>query len=107
MGSTEETRAGKTPPAYVPGHGLLKDKVAVVTAAAGTGIGGACARRALEEGARVLLSDAHERRLGESVAELEKEFGSDSVAGTPCDVTKEDQVQNLRDTAEERFGPVD
>ena len=94
-------------PDYVPGHGLLAGKVAVVTAAAGTGIGGACGRRMLEEGAKVLLSDAHERRLGESVAALEKEFGADSVAGTPCDVTKEDQVQLLFSVAESRFGPVD
>jgi 3-oxoacyl-[acyl-carrier protein] reductase len=94
-------------PDYVPGHGLLTGKTAVVTAAAGTGIGGACARRMLEEGARVLLSDAHERRLGESVTALEKEFGPDNVAGVPCDVTKEDQVQRLFDTAEDRFGPTD
>jgi 3-oxoacyl-[acyl-carrier protein] reductase len=94
-------------PEYVPGHGLLAGKVAVVTAAAGTGIGGACARRMLEEGAKVLLSDAHERRLGESVTALEKEFGADSVSGTPCDVTREDQVQRLFAAAEERFGPID
>ncbi|MGH3171926.1 MAG: SDR family oxidoreductase [Trebonia sp.] len=94
-------------PDYVPGHGLLAGKVAVVTAAAGTGIGGACARRILEEGAKVLLSDAHERRLGESVTALEKEFGGDSVAGVPCDVTREEQVGNLFGTAEERFGPID
>ena len=50
-------------PAYVPGHGLLKGRTAVVTAAAGAGIGGATARRFLEEGARVLISDAHARRL--------------------------------------------
>jgi 3-oxoacyl-[acyl-carrier protein] reductase len=93
--------------AYVPGHGLLAGKTAVVTAAAGTGIGGATARRLLEEGARVLLSDAHERRLGESVTALEKEFGADNVSGVPCDVTKEDQVRSLFDKAEERFGPVD
>jgi len=99
MGSADTT------PAYVPGHGLLTGRTVVVTAAAGTGIGGACARRMLEEGARVLLSDAHERRLGESVAALEKEFAE--VAGTLCDVTKEDHVQRLFDTAEERFGPVD
>ena len=35
------------------GHDLLKDKVVVVTAAAGTGIGSATARRCLEEGATV------------------------------------------------------
>jgi 3-oxoacyl-[acyl-carrier protein] reductase len=94
-------------PDYVPGHGLLAGKVAVVTAAAGTGIGGACARRMLEEGAKVLVSDAHERRLGESAEALAKEFGDGVVFGVPCDVTQEDQVQRLFDTAEERFGPVD
>lgn len=94
-------------PPYVPGHDLLAGRTAVVTAAAGTGIGGATARRLLEEGARVLLSDAHERRLGESVAVLEKEFGADRVVGVPCDVTNEDQVQRLFSAAEDRFGPLD
>ncbi|MGI5157673.1 SDR family oxidoreductase [Microbispora sp. CA-102843] len=94
-------------PTYVTGHGLLRDRVAVVTAAAGTGIGGACARRMLEEGARVVVSDAHARRLGESLAVLEEEFGADAVTAVPCDVTSEEQVQRLFTAAEERFGPVD
>ena len=38
----------------------------VVTAAAGTGIGFAAAKRCAEEGAVVVISDAHERRLGEA-----------------------------------------
>lgn len=37
-------------PDYLPGHGLLTGRTAVVTAAAGAGIGGATARRFLEEG---------------------------------------------------------
>lgn len=94
-------------PGYVPGHGLLRDRTAVVTAAAGTGIGGACARRLLEEGARVMISDAHERRLGESLTALQKDFGADAVAATPCDVTSEEQVQRLFTAAEETFGPID
>ncbi len=94
-------------PTYVTGHGLLRDRVAVVTAAAGTGIGGACARRMLEEGARVVVSDAHERRLAESLAVLQEEFGADTVTAVPCDVTSEEQVQSLFTAAEERFGPVD
>lgn len=49
-----------TPP-YLPGHGLLVSRTAVVTAAAGAGIGGATARRFLEEGARVVIGDAHAR----------------------------------------------
>jgi 3-oxoacyl-[acyl-carrier protein] reductase len=46
-----------------PGRGLLAGKVVVVTAAAGTGIGGAVARRCLDEGASVAISDAHAGRL--------------------------------------------
>ena len=43
--------ATKTPPNYVESHNLLGEKVVVVTAAAGTGIGSAVARRCIEEGA--------------------------------------------------------
>ena len=51
-------------PPYVPAHGLLAGKTVLVTAAAGTGIGSSVAQRCLEEGARVLISDKHERRSG-------------------------------------------
>ncbi|MEV7339721.1 SDR family oxidoreductase [Streptomyces sp. NPDC093544] len=94
-------------PAYVPGHGLLKGRTAVITAAAGAGIGGATARRFLEEGARVLISDAHARRLKESTESLAAEFGAASVAALPCDVTDEDQVQALFDDALELHGGLD
>ncbi|WP_371550240.1 SDR family oxidoreductase [Streptomyces sp. NBC_00554] len=94
-------------PAYVSGHGLLKGRTAVITAAAGAGIGGATARRFLEEGARVLIGDAHARRLKESAEALAAEFGASSVASLPCDVTDEDQVQALLDTARELHGGLD
>ena len=98
---------GVESPAYVPGHGLLKGRTAVVTAAAGAGIGGATARRFLQEGARVLISDAHARRLKEYEAELAGEFGSESVAALPCDVTDEAQVQGLFDAAVAAHGRLD
>ncbi|MFC4050065.1 SDR family oxidoreductase [Actinomadura syzygii] len=94
-------------PRYVPGHGLLDGRTVVITAAAGAGIGGATARRCLEEGARVLLSDAHERRLAASALELAEEFGADRVAALACDVTSEEQVTALYALAVERFGRVD
>lgn len=94
-------------PAYVPGHGLLKGRTAVVTAAAGAGIGGATARRFLEEGARVLISDAHARRLEEHAARLAGEFGSESVTAVPCDVTDETQVRDLFETAAADHGRLD
>jgi 3-oxoacyl-[acyl-carrier protein] reductase len=94
-------------PSYVPGHGLLRGRTAVLTAAAGAGIGGATARRFLEEGARVLISDAHARRLKEHEGALAAEFGSAAVAAMPCDVTDEDQVRRLFDTAVEAHGRLD
>ena len=59
-------------PAYVEGHNLLRGKTVLITAAAGTGIGFAVAKRCLEEGAAICISDIHERRLGEAVEELAK-----------------------------------
>lgn len=40
----------------------LDNRVAIVTAAAGAGIGQAVARRFAEEGALVVVSDAHAKR---------------------------------------------
>ncbi|WP_155055265.1 SDR family oxidoreductase [Streptomyces blattellae] len=97
---------GVESPAYVPGHGLLKGRTAVITAAAGAGIGGATARRFLEEGARVLISDAHVRRLKEYEAELAGEFGS-AVAALPCDVIDDTQVSALFEAAIEKHGRLD
>ena len=87
-------------PPYVPPHGLLAGKRVVITAAAGTGIGSATARRCVEEGATVLVSDAHERRLAETAAEL-------GVASIPCDVTDEAAVQGLVDGAVAELGGID
>jgi len=101
------SRREQPAPAYVPGHALLADKVVVVTAAAGAGIGAAVVRRCLEEGARaVVLGDTHERRLKEAGAALADEFGADRVAAVACDVTDEDQVAALLDAAD-GFGGVD
>jgi 3-oxoacyl-[acyl-carrier protein] reductase len=94
-------------PSYVPGHGLLTGRTAVITAAAGAGIGGATARRFLEEGARIVIGDAHTRRLDETATALAKEFGADRVTGLTCDVTAEDEVAALFDLAEEHHGRLD
>ncbi len=95
-------------PAYVPPHGLLKGKTVLITAAAGGGIGFATARRCLEEGARALvISDIHERRLGEAVTALKKEFAQAEVHGKLANVTVEADVQALVEDAEDKTGGVD
>ncbi|GAA5169457.1 SDR family oxidoreductase [Pseudonocardia eucalypti] len=90
-----------------PGHDLLAGKVVVVTAAAGTGIGSATAERALAEGALVVVSDHHERRLAETAGRLGDTFGKDRVHALTCDVTVEEQVQALVDGAVAEFGRLD
>jgi 3-oxoacyl-[acyl-carrier protein] reductase len=91
------------PPA---GHGLLDGKVVVITAAAGTGIGSAAARRCLDEGAEVVISDQHARRLGETRDELAGVHG-DRVWALPCEVTDESAVAALIEGAVRRFGRID
>jgi len=95
------------PPVYPTPRGLLTGKTVVVTAAAGTGIGYAVAKRAAEEGARLLISDYHERRLGEAADRIAAETGTPRPATVLCDVTVEADVQRLRDAAYDTLGHVD
>lgn len=95
-----------TAPEPPPASGLLRGKTAVITAAAGSGIGSATARRMLDEGARVVISDHHERRLEATRAELAAASGAE-VRAVRCDVTDEAQVRLLLDTAVAEFGQLD
>src|SRR5260221_3878624 len=81
-------------------QGLLDGKTVLITAAAGAGIGLATAKRCAEEGARVFISDKHERRL----AATPKELGVPSI---PCDVTSEEGVQRMSDAAIAELGVLD
>ncbi|MEE9606941.1 MAG: SDR family oxidoreductase [Myxococcota bacterium] len=96
----------RTVPAYPPGRDVLAGKTVLVTAAAGTGIGFATARRCAEEGATVMISDLHERRLLESAAELEKLTGV-RPASQLCDVTREEEVRALVEAAVSALGRID
>ncbi|TMK89389.1 MAG: SDR family oxidoreductase [Actinobacteria bacterium] len=90
-----------TVPPYPESHGLLAGKTVLVTAAAGTGIGFATAKRCVEEGATVAIADKHERRLLESAERL------GGVAAVPCDVTVESDVQAMFDGVVDRLGRLD
>lgn len=94
------------PPAYPVGRNLLAGKSVLVTAAAGTGIGFATARRCLEEGARVFVSDLHERRLGEALERL-RAIRPDGVSAKLCDVTRESDVRALVAEAIRDLGRID
>jgi 3-oxoacyl-[acyl-carrier protein] reductase len=93
-------------PPYPPGRQLLAGKSVLVTAAAGTGIGFATARRCVEEGATVTISDLHERRLNEAADQLETLSGKRPPT-VLCDVTIEAQVQRMLAVAIAATGHLD
>ena len=67
-------------------------RVALVTAAAGVGIGAAVARRLAHDGLHVVVTDAHERRCREFAGVLTEEVGRE-VSAYHLDVTDHTQVQ--------------
>lgn len=85
---------------------MSERKVAVVTAAAGAGIGAAVARRLAGDGMEVVVTDAHERRCEEFAAALREEHGRGFLA-MPLDVTDENAVASVMNTVAERHGSVD
>jgi 3-oxoacyl-[acyl-carrier protein] reductase len=88
------------PPDYPPGRGLLAGKTVLVTAAAGSGIGFATAKRCVEEGARVAITDIHERRLQESAEQI----GAHAVL---ANVTSQDDVDRCFSDVIGEFGRLD
>ena len=83
--------------------GILGDRVAVVTGAAGV-IGAAIARAFVEAGVRVVLGDVRRDVLERLAAEL----GGASVAvAYGCDVTRPDEVRRLVRTAPDVYGRLD
>ncbi|CAB3735806.1 glucose 1-dehydrogenase [Paraburkholderia rhynchosiae] len=80
--------------------GRVSGKVAIVTGAA-RGMGAAHARRLIEEGAKVMLTDVLDAEGEETAASL-----GESARYLHHDVTKEDQWQRVVGETEEAFGPV-
>jgi 3-oxoacyl-[acyl-carrier protein] reductase len=85
---------------------LLENKVALITAGAGVGIGHAVAARFLEEGATVVITDAHAKRTEETAAELGEQFKRE-VLGIPVDVTQRDQIEGAVAKIHEKYGRID
>jgi NAD(P)-dependent dehydrogenase (short-subunit alcohol dehydrogenase family) len=83
---------------------MLQDKVAIITGA-GSGIGRATAIIMAREGAKVVVADISEHGGEETVA-LVRQVGGEALF-CRTDVTLEDQVRNLVDTAVRTFGRLD
>jgi rhamnulose-1-phosphate aldolase/alcohol dehydrogenase len=84
----------------------LSGKIAFVTGSAG-GIGKAIAKKMVQEGACIILSDNDADRLENAKAEFIKLFNKDVVAAALLDVTSKGDIQDALKTASLSFGGVD
>lgn len=92
-------------PAALAGvHGVLADKVAIVTGAA-SGIGFATARLFARQGASVALADVDAQGVENATATLTGE--GLEVLAVACDVSVEAQVEQLISATVQRFGGLD
>ncbi len=85
----------------------FEGRVALVTGAAGGGIGKATARRLLREGASVVVTDVHERRLTETLEEFVDLFGNDRVMARQMDAGDRAQIDDCLAEARHRLGVID
>ncbi|WP_022884408.1 3-oxoacyl-ACP reductase FabG [Glaciibacter superstes] len=83
--------------------GLLNGRTAVITGGA-QGLGYAVAEAFVREGANVVLGDLNAKGV---VTAAENLGVGPRAYGLPCDVTKEDNVDELISAAKDRFGSVD
>jgi NAD(P)-dependent dehydrogenase (short-subunit alcohol dehydrogenase family) len=81
--------------------------VALVTGAAGLGIGQATARRFAHGGARVVVTDIHERRTREVTKAMAEDFPDREIVGYPMDAGDPAAIDGVLEQVAERFGGVD
>lgn len=83
----------------------LEQKVAIITGAAGRGIGRAIAVAFVREGARLLLVDMNKQKLDQAVAEVGSNGGE--VFGLAADISQPAGAQSMVDAATGRYGRLD
>ncbi len=81
-------------------------KVALVTAAAGKGIGRATARRLAAGGAHVVVTDIHARRTAEVADAVAAEHPDVRVLGLPMDAGDRDQIDDVVRRVTDELGPI-
>jgi NAD(P)-dependent dehydrogenase (short-subunit alcohol dehydrogenase family) len=81
-------------------------RVALVTGAAGMGIGQACARRLAAGGATVVVTDSHERRTREVTDAIRAIHPKAVVVGHVLDVGRRDDIDRVVDAVGADLGPI-
>ncbi|HWW19790.1 MAG TPA: bifunctional rhamnulose-1-phosphate aldolase/short-chain dehydrogenase, partial [Steroidobacteraceae bacterium] len=90
----------------LPKPKALAGRVALITGGAG-GIGLATARRLLDEGACVVLTDIDQQALDEAMSQLHSQYGRDSGIGLPGDVTDETAIAAIFADTAWNYGGLD
>lgn len=84
----------------------FEGRVALVTGAAGMGIGQACARRLAAGGATVVVTDSHERRTGEVADAISADLPNTVVVGHVLDVGRRDDIDRVVEAVGNDLGPI-
>jgi 3-oxoacyl-[acyl-carrier protein] reductase len=84
----------------------FSNQVAIVTAAAGAGIGQATARALASEGAKVVVTDQHPKRTSEVADDISRTYGVQTL-GIVCDVVLKQQVFDMVRRVADTFGRID
>ncbi len=82
------------------------DRLALVTAAAGAGLGQAIARRLAARGDRVVVTDIHARRTQEVALAIARDHPGTTVVGYALDVGDRDRIDAVVDEVVAALGPV-
>src|SRR5947208_9982596 len=81
-------------------------RIALVTAAAGKGIGQAVSRRLAAGGATVVVTDIHEHRTTEVAAAIAADYPDATVVGHPMDAGDRDAIDRVVADVIRTLGPV-
>jgi NAD(P)-dependent dehydrogenase (short-subunit alcohol dehydrogenase family) len=71
------------------------------------GIGHGMALEFLKRGCRIMISGRKREQVDSEVKKFADVYGSDKIAGYPCEITSHEQIQALWDAAVKTFGTVD
>jgi NAD(P)-dependent dehydrogenase (short-subunit alcohol dehydrogenase family) len=84
----------------------FEGRIALVTAAAGAGIGQAVARRLAAGGASIVVTDIHERRTQEVAEAIAHDYPDVQVAGYTMDASDRDRIDEVVADVSRSLGPI-
>src|SRR5579863_6558813 len=84
----------------------VEGKIALVTAAAGAGLGQTIARRLATDGAVVVVTDIHEKRTHEVAEAMSRDFPKSKIVGIPLDAGSSSAISQVVEAVSRDVGPI-